>query len=242
VEIVRYDEHPELQSAYHAAFDETWPVFLYHDPISGAHHNRAVKLLSAFDLLLRDGDDVLASAWGAPMAWDGSLHDLPEGYDGALVRAIVGYDAGITPSTLCVMYAKVSETHASRGLAGQMLTGMRDAAAAAGLRHLVVPVRPTTKHRYPLQTMAEYASWRREDGTSIDPWIRTHERLGARILGVARRSMVIPGTVAEWENWTGLAFPATGDYVVPEALAPVHIDRDADTGTYVEDNLWMQHA
>jgi hypothetical protein len=242
VDIVQYDEHPELLDAYQAEFDGIWPAFLYHDPVSGAHHGRAVTLFSAFDLLLRDGEEVLASAWGMPMAWDGSTEDLPDGYDGALVRALEGYDAGIAPSTLCVGYVKVSKTHASRGLASRILTGMRDAATAAGLVHVVVPVRPTEKHRYPLQSMEEYVSWRREDGSSVDPWIRTHERMGARILGVARRSMVIPGTIAQWENWTDLSFPATGDYVVPEALSPVHFDLDADTGTYVEDNLWMQHS
>jgi hypothetical protein len=42
---------------------------------------------------------------------------------------------------------------------------------------------------------------------------------------------VLTGTVAEWERWTGLALPATGDYVFPHGLAPVAVDRAADTGT-----------
>lgn len=241
MELVRFDERPDLLDAYRSALGETWPEFLRHDPVSIAFHDRGVRLFPEFDLLLIDGDEVVASAWAAPMAWDGSVADLPDGYDGALVRAVEGSDAGIDPNTLCVMYAKVATSHGSRGLAGRLLTGMRDAAADAGLDHVVVPVRPTAKHRYPLQSLAEYASWRRDDGTSLDPWIRTHERLGARILGVAQRSMVIPGTVADWERWTGLRFPMSGDYVVPEALAPVHADLDAGTVTYVEDNLWMQH-
>jgi len=29
--------------------------------------------------------------------------------------------------------------------------------------------------------------------------------------------------------------------VVPDALGLVDIDRDADRGTYVEENLWMRH-
>jgi hypothetical protein len=65
--------------------------------------------------------------------------------------------------------------------------------------------------------------------------------MGARILGPAARSMTIEGTVAEWESWAGMPFPATGDYVVPDALNLVHIDREADRGTYVEENLWVQH-
>ena len=73
---------------------------------------------------------------------------------------------------------------------------------------MVAPLRPTWKHRYP-RTMAEYATWVREDGLSIDPWIRTHQRMGARVLAPARRSMVITGTVADWESWADMAFPVT---------------------------------
>jgi hypothetical protein len=40
------------------------------------------------------------------------------------------------------------------------------------------------KHRYPLTPIDRYLSWRREDGTHLDPWLRTHERLGANIANV----------------------------------------------------------
>ena len=53
--------------------------------------------------------------------------------------------------------------------------------------------------------MAEYAGWIRDDGLCIDPWIRTHQRMGARVLASARRSMVIEGSVAEWEAWADMA-------------------------------------
>jgi hypothetical protein len=29
--------------------------------------------------------------------------------------------------------------------------------------------------------------------------------------------MTIPGMLADWEGWTGLTFPESGDYVVPGA-------------------------
>jgi len=90
--------------------------------------------------------------------------------------------------------------------------------------------------------MERFAAWTRDDGLHIDPWIRTHQRLGATILAPAPRSMVITGTVAEWEGWTAMAFPETGEYVVPDALDLVRVDREHDRGTYVETNLWMRHA
>jgi hypothetical protein len=69
-----------------------------------------------------------------------------------------------------------------------------------------------------------------------------HERSGARALAVARASMRVTGSVADWERWTGMVFPETGSYVVPGALVPVEIDRDRDEGVYLEPNLWMEHS
>jgi hypothetical protein len=65
--------------------------------------------------------------------------------------------------------------------------------------------------------------------------------MGATILGVAPDSMLIAGTVAEWEEWTGMLFPASGDYVVPDALNLVRVDRAADRVVYREENLWVEH-
>ncbi|HEY0496267.1 MAG TPA: hypothetical protein VGD48_11000 [Kutzneria sp.] len=83
--------------------------------------------------------------------------------------------------------------------------------------------------------------WARPDGLHVDPWIRTHQRLGATILGPAPRSMVVTGTVAQWEKWTTMAFPQTGRHVVPSALDLVDINRERDKGVYEETNLWMRH-
>lgn len=82
----------------------------------------------------------------------------------------------------------------------------------------------------------------REDGLALDPWIRTHQRLGARILAAAPESQILTGTIAEWERWTGMVFPETGDYVIPEGLSLLRLDRSADQGTYVEPNIWMRHV
>jgi hypothetical protein len=54
--------------------------------------------------------------------------------------------------------------------------------------------------------------------------------------------MVITGTAQEWEAWTGMYFPESGAYVVPEALQPVLIDLENDSGRYEDPNVWMRHA
>ena len=73
------------------------------------------------------------------------------------------------------------------------------------------------------------------------PGMRVHERLGARVSTPLPTSLRITGSVCEWENWTGLEFPESGDYVFPEGLATVRIDRTSDRGSYWEPNVWMLH-
>jgi hypothetical protein len=89
--------------------------------------------------------------------------------------------------------------------------------------------------------MKTFVRWTRPDGLSIDPWIRAHQRMGATILAPAARSMVISGTVREWESWTDMVFPESGSYVVPDALSLVDINCKTDTGTYIEEGLWTEH-
>jgi hypothetical protein len=242
MEAVTTSDRPDLEAEAREVFRVKWPEFVFHDPISRTHIERVESYFPRFDVYLLDKGHVAAGAWAVPLRWDATTADLPDGYDGALVRSVAGHENGEPPTTLCVMAAAVADGRASKGLAGAALAELRRRAEQAGLAHVIVPVRPTLKHRYPLTPMARYATWTRADGLSIDPWIRTHQRMGATVLGTAHRSMTITGTVAEWETWTGMVFPETGQYVVPDALGLVDIDRDTDTGTYLEDNLWVQHT
>ena len=113
-------------------------------------------------------------------------------------------------------------------------------AAAHGLDGLIAPVRPTWKERYPLSPIESYLRWRRDDGLLYDPWLRTHERLGAEVLGAGpavaddRRLPARSG-----RSWTELTYPEDGDYIVPGALAPVRFE--GGRGVYVEPNVWMRH-
>jgi hypothetical protein len=122
-----------------------------------------------------------------------------------------------------------------------MIERMGEIGRAHGLDTLIAPVRPTLKHLSPLTPMERYIAWRRPDGMLFDPWLRTHERLGADIVKVASESTTVTGTVAEWEEWTEMTFPESGTYVVSGALVPIEIDREQDEGVYVEPNVWMVH-
>ncbi len=241
LQIVTTSERHDLDEQAEAAFRPGWPEFIFHDPISSEYIGRVETYFPQYDVLLLDDGQVVAGGWGVPIPWNGTVSTLPGGYDGALISAVTGHENAAPADTLCIMAAAVRQDRHGAGLAGKVLAVLRDRATAARLERVIAPVRPALKSRYPLTPMENFARWARADGAHIDPWIRTHQRLGATILAPAPRSMVIAGTVTDWESWTRMAFPETGQYVVPDALDLVSINREEDRGTYAETNLWMRH-
>jgi GNAT superfamily N-acetyltransferase len=251
MKIVSTGERPDLTDSPQAPLRDGWPAFVLRGQVPRTHRDALAGYFPDFDVLLLEtdndsddgaGDEVLARAVAVALRWDGAVASLPAGYDGALVAAVSQHESGVEPDTLCIVSATVRADRTGGGLASAALTALRDRAAAAGLARVIVPVRPTLKASYPLTPMADFMGWTRDDGLHLDPWVRTHQRLGATILGPAPRSMVVSGTVAQWERWTGMAFPQTGSYVVPGGLDLVEIDREHDQGIYAETNLWMRHG
>jgi GNAT superfamily N-acetyltransferase len=223
--------------------DDPWPEFMYHDAVVNANWGAMRERFSHLQIVLFDADDgecPIGRGQTLPVRWDGTLEGLPGGVDDATLQAVALADG--EADTLSAMVASLDPRVRGQGLSRLIIDGMRRAAAAAGLKALIAPVRPTLKQLYPLVPMERYVEWRRGDGLLFDPWLRLHERLGAKLLRVASASMTIRGTVAEWELWAAMAFPESGDYVVPGALAPVEIDRGRDRGVYVEPNVWMLHS
>jgi GNAT superfamily N-acetyltransferase len=240
--VVTWAQRPDLVGRGPRA-EDVWPEYNLHADVFDDWWGPLAEELPEYQFALYDEatDTVLAEAHTGPLAWSGDEAELPGGLDDALRRAVSGRRYGVAADTLCAFAAEVAPGTRGRGLAGQLLAGMREIAARQGLTRLIAPVRPSWKERYPLAAIEDYAGWRRRDGALLDPWMRLHERVGARVAVTSPRSMRITGTVAEWECWTDLAFPASGDYVFPQGLAPLAIDLEADVGVYWEPNVWMVH-
>ena len=184
-----------------------------------------------------DGEEILARARCVPVRWDGTVEDLPAGIDGAIARGFDEEGADV----LCALLIVVPGDLQGRGLSAEALRAMVEIARSNDLGGLIAPVRPNWKDRYPLVPIERYAAWRREDGLLFDPWMRVHERAGGTVLKPEPQSLRITGTVAEWEEWTQMPFPESGEYVFPDGLATLEIDRERDAGRYWEPNVWMVH-
>jgi GNAT superfamily N-acetyltransferase len=236
-------ERPDLAEEVRRLGAVVWPEFLQHDAVCGRYWQSLYTTFAHCQIVLCDTNHiVIAVGHTIPLRWDGTIADLPPGLDGALERGANDADLGRAPTTLSALAAIVAPSHQRQGLSATILQAMCSTAAAYGLTALIAPVRPTLKHRYPLTPIDRYARWTRSDGSPFDPWLRVHCRLGAEFLRVAPQSMVVTGPVEAWETWTGLSFPESGPYAVPEALQPVIIDRRRDCGRYEDPNIWMRHT
>jgi hypothetical protein len=112
---------------------------------------------------------------------------------------------------------------------------------AKGLQALIIPVRPNEKSKYPLISIDDYITWKNEEGLPFDAWLRVHARLEGKIIKTCDESKTIRGTRTEWEEWTSMRFPQSGEYIIPGALNPIEMDVEADEGVYVEPNVWIVH-
>jgi GNAT superfamily N-acetyltransferase len=219
-----------------------WPEFMHHDPVCNRLFGRVRTELAHLQFFAWDEerDELVAEGNAVPAAWDGDPESLPDaGLDAVLEAGFA--DAAPEPNVLSALQIMVAPGRQGQGVSRRVIERMSEIARENRFRALIAPVRPSLKHRYPLTPIERYVAWRGPDGAHFDPWLRTHERLGGEILKVARRSMTIPGTLSQWEEWAAMAFPESGSYVVPGALVPVEIDRERDRGLYVEPNVWMVH-
>lgn len=240
---------PDLLTDYReriAGLSETvWPEFMLHDPVAGLHWDGLFENFAKFQfaLLSREGGTVAGIANSVPFFWDLPLEALPdEGWDWALQQSAADQAQGIRPNTLCGIQISIAPGFQGKGLSKVLLGQMLKLARAADLSRVVVPVRPSLKASYPLAPIERYIGWQNAAGLPFDPWLRVHVRSGGKIVKACPRAMRIPGTIAEWEAWTGMRFFESGDHIIPGALTPVKINIEQDLGLYLEPNVWVVHA
>ena len=235
----RYDLLDEMNRVGGAA----WPEFLLHDPVALTHWAELTDRFRQYQLLLMDDAEILAIINTVPIEFSGDLSELPdEGVDWGVKKAISGHRSGVTPNLLLGVQVVVDQRHTGRGLSVAATQEMLKLAEHSGFRALVVPLRPSNKHDYPLISMDQYLRWKNPQGWPFDNWLRVQVKMNGSILGICSRSMYIPGTVRAWQDWTGQTFPGSGNYLVPGALNPIKIDVENDLGTYTEPNIWIVHT
>jgi hypothetical protein len=142
-------------------------------------------------------------------------------------RDVAACQAVNRPNAVSALSMAVQADRRKLGLAEMLVNAMKQTACAEGLEALIVPLRPTRKAEFPLVPMQDYMTWKCEKVPStvpagisssmdnsqptkqelpVDPWLRSHISLGGTMVKAAPYSMIIHGTMAEWQEWTGVDF------------------------------------
>jgi hypothetical protein len=153
----------------------------------------------------------------------------------------MNHKQGLSPNFHCAIQVVIHPDYRGHSLSAPMIEAVRAVTIAKGLRALLIPVRPSEKSKYPLISMDDYITWKNEEGLPFDPWLRVHARSGGKIIKTCHQSKTIRGTRAEWEEWTTIKFPQSGEYIIPDALGPIEMNLEKDEGVYIEPNVWMLH-
>jgi GNAT superfamily N-acetyltransferase len=222
----------------------SWPEFMLHDPIADENWHELFDRFNEYQFALLDTESDRMAAMGnsLPFYWDHHLDELPEGgWDWVFVKAIEDHKQGLQPNIQSAIQVNIHPDYRAQGLSSTMVQAMREIGRSKRFKYLVAPVRPNQKSHYPLISIDDYIQWTDDKGLPFDSWLRVHARLGARIIRPCHEAMTIPGTRAEWEEWTGMKFPQSGRYYILGALNPMEMNVEKDEGIYIEPNVWMVH-
>jgi GNAT superfamily N-acetyltransferase len=236
-------ERPDLVAPAEALGATLWPRYL-----STKNHQKYRKKLyepplARFQSIAVDraSGEVVALGNCIPFILPRSRHLPDEGWDWVLEAGATAAARGEACDSLSALSVAIRPDRRGEGLAIKLLEAMKFSAVREGLSAMVAPVRPTLKHMYPLQDFETYCGWKTQDGLPFDPWLRTHMKMGATFLQHATCSMTVAASVDQWNSWTGLRFPESGEYWLPSALSVLRIDLEEDCGIYEEPNYWMRH-
>lgn len=238
----------ELDDYHNQAGDiavASWPEFMLHDPVADENWHELFDRFGNYQFAMLDSKTNRMAAMGnsLPFHWDKSIEELPEGgWDWVFLKAIADHKNGIEPNIQSAIQVAIHPDYQGQGLSSKMVQAMRSIGESKRFKNLVAPVRPSQKSQYPLISIDDYITWTNSDGLPFDAWLRVHTRLGAKIIKPCHEAMKISGTITMWEEWTGLKFPQSGQYVISGALNPIEMDFEKDEGVYIEPNVWMQHS
>lgn len=137
------------------------------------------------------GPELIGHGVTTRIYWDGSLDQLPRGWQGAVRRSLEDDLAGGgKANTLVGLFIRVQSRFRQHGWAAPIAAEMKALAARCGLHSLIIPLRLPQRYlrEYAEMPFEEFAALRRDDGEYQDHWLRLHTRLGARVLTTCRTS------------------------------------------------------
>lgn len=233
-------EDPSLLQAKMEITAAVWPEFMLHDPVADRYWGEFEPSFPEYQIFLFVSGILAGFANTIPFRWNRPAAMLPDrGWDWMLEKGVLDKRKKLEPNCLGGVQVCVKPEFQGRGLSGLIVARMKETALARGLSFIYIPARPTFKCRYPGISMKRYLEMKDSRGFLSDPWLRVHARNGGKIIKVCGKSMIIPGTIGQWEKWSGTKFSSKGSFEVKGALSKVSADPRKNRAVYVEENVWV---
>ncbi len=240
-EISTVKSRPDLAEQMQKLYAGAFPKFMGAERVMRTYWKFVEEEFSDYQILLTSEDKVIAIVNSGAFNFDGDNAELDEGgiYWG-LKKIASDFYKNKKPNAFMALQITINPDYKGKRLSYICVKELIRLGKEKGYTRLFIPIRPSAKFKYPLMDSEKYFSWTNEEGLPFDPWIRVHVKLGATIVKKCN-GIFISGTISEWEDWTGLKFPYSGEYIVPGALQPIKVDIEKGTVEYSQENLWLVH-
>ena len=176
---------------------DVWPEYNLHGDVLNQWWGLLDEELADLQFVLHDDetDTVVAEGHTGAFVWDGDDATPAARASTGPSRSIFrDHRAGTPVNTLCALAAESPRDGRRRGLAVEILGAMRTHRRAARPPPPGRPGAPVVEGALPRSPRSRSTSaWRRADGQLLDPWMRVHERLGARVSTPLPESLLITG-------------------------------------------------
>ncbi len=240
IQFYSHRDRPEFSGRLDELEGESFPAFLLHDGLDECRPH-LLNEFAEYQLYFCDEDNGKLLGAGNALPYFQSPGELLPKFQQLLTAAPEQHAQHVLPNVLCPLQAMVVNDARGSGISEQIMLAYKDLAQSKGFNAVNVPVRPTLKSQYPLASIERYIHWLRDDGSSFDPWIRMQERTGANFVEITLDSTVITGSVADWEVWTDMRFPESGEYIISGGHAPLVINGENNSGRYAEPHVWYSY-
>lgn len=234
-------ERPELADRIGELESESFPEYVNAEPTWSECFPKILEAQAHLQIFIVDGkcDELLAVICHCQLSWDGDPTTLP-GYNQLLRETLVEDDTQ-QPNMLVGIMGIVPDKHRGKNVPEKLYMAMQKLAKDYNFDYITSPIRPTLKHLYPNYSTEEYLSWKTKDGRPFDPWIRTNMASDTECLGIAHDSIGVTASLEQWQEWCGMVFPVSGEYLIPGGHKLLKVDVENDSAFYGEDHVWYSY-
>ena len=241
--VVNFKDRPDLYEIQNDICGKAFPEFLYYSEVANKYWEKMMAYYGEYQLLLLHEDQIIAVINCMPMNLHIPDDELPEeAFNWGMEKGIKDFEAGKEINAVLGVQIIIPEEYQGKGISSIAVEELKNMCVKMRIQRLIIPIRPTLKSKYPINDIDTYIKWKNKDGLPFDPWLRVHVKKNAKIIKACKKAIEIRGTVNQWETWTKMKFPESGEYVVEGALCPIVIDRENNLGTYIEPNVWISYG